>query len=139
MKNNRYTIQESEFDLYYEGIFDRLLARGKGVVNKLTGGPSGGGYNQGKSTAFKDIFKKRIGKDIDKFLREITTLGVSSIQEFEQNYPEIANKIACMAAAIGHPTPLSTKCSSSQGGEPSSPKPQHFPWDSKPPPVIKRP
>ncbi len=140
MKNNRHTIQESEFDLYYEGILDRLLARGKGVVNKLTGGPRDGGYNQGKTTAFKDIFKKRIGKDIDKFLREITSLGVESIREFEQKYPEIANKIACMAAAIGHPTPLSTKCSSSQGDErgPIPPPPPPIPPPPPPPPPPPR-
>jgi len=146
-KHNRYSIQESEFDLYYEGILDRLLARGKGVVNKLTGGPRDGGYNQGKATAFKDIFKKRIGKDIDKFLREITSLGVESIREFEQKYPEIANKIACMAAAIGHPTPLSTKCSSSQGGErgpvpppipPTTPQPPIPPTTPQPPPPRKK-
>jgi hypothetical protein len=109
MKNN-YNLPPSEYDIYCEGLFDRLRARGAGLVNKLTGGPSTGGYNQGKSVSFKAIFKSRMVKDIDKFLREVTKLGVADLAEFEQKYPDIAQKIACMADQIGHTTPLRTQC-----------------------------
>jgi hypothetical protein len=91
MKNN-YNLPPSEYDIYCEGLFDRLRARGAGLVNKLTGGPSTGGYNQGKSMSFKAIFKSRMVKDIDKFLREVTKLGVADLAEFEQKYPDIAQK-----------------------------------------------
>jgi hypothetical protein len=133
--NTKYQPNDKhEFDLYYEGLLDRLRMRGAGVVNKLTGGPRMSGYNQGKSDSAKAIFKERIGKDIDKFLREVPKLGVADLDEFEQKYPEIAKKIACMAYAIGHPIPLSTQCTNS-----SPPPPPPNPAKPGPPPAPSPP
>ena len=129
MKNN-YNLPPSEFDVYCEGIFDRLRARGAGLVSKLTGGPTQG-YNYGKSESFKNILKKRISKDIDKFLREVTKLGVNSIPEFEQKYPDIAQKVACMADQIGHTTPLTTQCKK------APPQQQQQQQQTPPPPPPK--
>lgn len=132
MKNN-YNLPPSEFDIYCEGIFDRLRARGAGLINKLTGGPTSGGYNQGKSMSFKAIFKGRMVKDIDKFLREVTKLGVADLAEFEQKYPDIAQKIACMADQVGHTTPLRTQCKQNNSTPPPPPPPPVPP--TTPPPV----
>lgn len=134
MKNN-YNLPPSEFDIYCEGIFDRLRARGAGLINKLTGGPTSGGYNQGKSMSFKAIFKGRMVKDIDKFLREVTKLGVADLAEFEQKYPDIAQKIACMADQVGHTTPLRTQCKQNNSTPPPPPPPPPPVPPTTPPPV----
>lgn len=107
MNNSRES--EEIYQIYQEGIFDRVGARIKGVGNtKFFGGT---GYNAGKAESFKGKFYARIIKDIDKFLKEVQTMGnLRSLAEFEEKYPDMARKIACMADAVGHTTQLTVKC-----------------------------
>lgn len=94
--------------LYTEGIWDRIKQRVHGVGSFL----QGKGYNAGKTEKLNQTLKDRIKTDIDKFLREIQTMGgLTSLAEFENQYPHLAQKVACMADAIGHTTALTTKCS----------------------------
>ena len=114
MKNSKET--ENIYAIYQEGIFDRVGARIKGIGNtKLFGGS---GYNDGKAESFKGKFYARIIKDIDKFLKEVQTMNkLSSLDEFESKYPEMARKIACMADAVGHTTQLKTQCKKAEDVE----------------------
>ena len=114
MKNSKET--ENIYAIYQEGIFDRVGARIKGIGNtKLFGGS---GYNAGKAESFKGKFYARIIKDIDKFLKEVQTMNkLSSLDEFESKYPEMARKIACMADAVGHTTQLKTQCKKAEDVE----------------------
>ena len=107
MNNSRES--EEIYQIYQEGIFDRVGARLKGIGNtKFFGGT---GYNAGKAESFKGKFYARIIKDIDKFLKEVQTMGnLRSLAEFEEKYPDMARKIACMADAVGHTTQLTVKC-----------------------------
>ena len=129
--NNRHNDAISQ--IYQEGIFDRLGARAKGVLNtKMFGGT---GYNQGKAADFKKRLYARIAKDIDKFLNEVQTMdNMYSLDDFETKYPEIAKKIACMAAAINHPTPLRTQCPGDAEDTPPPPPPSGEKWECAPAP-----
>ena len=107
MNNSRES--EEIYQIYREGIFDRDGARLKGIGNTSFFG--GTGYNAGKAESFKGKFYARIIKDIDKFLKEVQTMGnLRSLAEFEEKYPDMARKIACMADAVGHTTQLTVKC-----------------------------
>jgi len=119
MKN--YTEIENIYQVYQEGIFDRVGARLKGMANtKFLGGS---GYNAGKAESFKGKFYDRIIQDIDKFLDEVQTMnGLKSLADFEAKYPEMARKIACMADAVGHKTGLTTQCT-----KPTTPPPAPSP------------
>ena len=60
----------------------------------------------------KELGKEGFDKnDIDKFLKDIVTMGgLTDLADFEKQYPHFAQKVACMAEAIGHTTALTTKC-----------------------------
>jgi hypothetical protein len=135
MKNSKET--ENIYAIYQEGIFDRVGARIKGIGNtKLFGGS---GYNAGKAESFKGKFYARIIKDIDKFLKEVQTMNkLSSLDEFESKYPEMARKIACMADAVGHTTQLKTQCKKAEDVEvdDKDPVPPIDPDDTDPVPPI---
>lgn len=97
--------------LYTEGIFDRIKQRVHGVGSWL----QGKGYNAGKTEKLNQTLKDRIKNDIDKFLKDIVTMGgITDLADFEKQYPHFAQKVACMAEAIGHTTTLTTKCTAVQ-------------------------
>ena len=127
MNNSRES--EEIYQIYQEGIFDRVGARIKGIGNtKFFGGT---GYNAGKAESFKGKFYARIIKDIDKFLKEVQTMGnIRSLADFEQKYPDMARKIACMADAVGHTTQLTVQCVGTTSNPTTSP-----PVPTTPPPV----
>ena len=129
MNNSRES--EEIYQIYQEGIFDRVGARLKGIGNtKFFGGT---GYNAGKAESFKGKFYARIIKDIDKFLKEVQTMGnIRSIADFEQKYPDMANKISCMADAVGHTTQLTVQCS---GNNQNNTTPPPLPNPTTPPPL----
>ncbi len=131
MNNSRES--EEIYQIYQEGIFDRVGARLKGIGNtKFFGGT---GYNAGKAESFKGKFYARIIKDIDKFLKEVQTMGnIRSVADFEQKYPEMANKIACMADAVGHTTQLTVQCSGNNQNNTTPP-----PIPTTPPPIPTTP
>lgn len=110
------------YNIYQEGIFDRVGARMAGVANSSVFG--GSGYNAGKASSFKEKLYARIIKDIDKFLDEVQTMnGLKSLAEFEQKYPEMAQKVRCMADEVGHTTGLTVSCKKQQPTPPPNPSP----------------
>lgn len=127
------------YNIYQEGIFDRVGARIGGIKDlKFFGGR---GYNAGKAATFKNKLYERIVKDIDKFLDEVQTMGdIKSLADFETKYPEIANKIACMADAVGHRTGLTVGCKrNKETPPPPPPAPAPKPLPFKPKPVEPGP
>ena len=116
--------------LYAEGIFDRMKTRIHGAGSWL----QGKGYNTGKTEKINQDLKNRITADIDKFLKEIQTMGgLTSLAEFESKYPDLAKKIACMSEAVGHTTALTTKCTAAP-----TPPPLKNAWCVKYTELIKR-
>ena len=115
--------------LYTEGIFDRIKQRVHGAGSWL----QGKGYNAGKTEKLNQTLKDRIKNDIDKFLKDIVTMGgITDLADFEKQYPHFAQKVACMAEAIGHTTALTTKCTAVQ-----PPPPPTTPLPTTPPPSLK--
>jgi len=106
--------------LYTEGIFDRIKQRVHGAGSWL----QGKGYNAGKTEKLNQTLKDRIKNDIDKFLNDIVTMGgITDLADFEKQYPHFAQKVACMAEAIGHTTALTTKCTGAPPPPPTTPPP----------------
>ena len=118
--------------LYTEGIFDRIKQRVHGAGSWL----QGKGYNAGKTEKLNQTLKDRIKNDIDKFLKDIVTMGgITDLADFEKQYPHFAQKVACMAEAIGHTTALTTKCTAVQ---PPPPPPLKIGWCKKYAKLIHR-
>jgi hypothetical protein len=116
--------------LYTEGIFDRIKQRVHGAGSWL----QGKGYNAGKTEKLNQTLKDRIKNDIDKFLKDIVTMGgITDLADFEKQYPHFAQKVACMAEAIGHTTALTTKCTAAP-----PPPPLKNAWCVKYAELIKR-
>ena len=65
----------------------------------------------------------------------VTMGGLTDLADFEKQYPHFAQKVACMAEAIGHTTALTTKCTAVQ---PPPPPPLKIGWCKKYAKLIHR-